>query len=506
MKTSPDIASIRHERFDKATAGENATIAGSEPLVSVLMANYRGGAHLPAALDSVLAQTVHSLEVIVSDDASPDSSVEIVRQYMARDSRVRLIANEENRGPAAARNRALEAARGEWIAIVDSDDVIHPERLETMIAAADALGADGIADDLLFFSDVGAGPTLLGETTSAEPRRITPADFIRSNTSGNGLPPLGYVKPLFRRARLARLRYDEAVRIGEDYDFLLRFLLAGAQFYILPDPLYLYRRHAHSISHRLSESTVLAMITNQQRLVAAQGSFSPEIEQLLHKRMAALRSSLSFERLVVSLKERRAAKALGLLISDLGLIRPLARSVAENLQSRMKKRPSAPRGRRIIALHDQTYRPNDVNALHDALGVGGDIELVPVASYRPPAERRPAGQQERGNLLRLAAMSMEANLEIVCHGLAGLNAAGFLPRKRILATILDDAKELRRACHWPAPEGSRIIAAQTALESNLEGLGQPFCPGYLLISPAPRPAPQPAISRVAEAPETESQS
>jgi len=308
----------------------------TRPLVSIIMANFRGAEYLAAALDSVLAQTVGDLEVIVSDDASPDNSTDIVQHYMARDERVRLITTDENRGPAAARNRALEAARGEWIAIVDSDDIVHPQRFEILIAMAEELGADGIADDLLFFSDQGAGPTLLGATAAPQPLEITPSYFIRSNTSGNGLAPLGYVKPLFRRAKLSGLSYDEAVRIGEDYDFLLRFLLTGARFYILPDPLYLYRRHSHSISHRLSESTVLAMITNQQKLVATHGSFSPEMEELLEKRMAALRSMLSFERLVLALKERRPGEAAKLLAKDPGLFQPLARSIAENLQSRFR--------------------------------------------------------------------------------------------------------------------------------------------------------------------------
>ena len=116
------------------------------------MANYRGARHLSAAMASVLRQTYADLELIVSDDASPDGSSAVVRAAMATDDRVRLIETAQNAGPAAARNRALDLASGEWIAIVDSDDLLHPQRLERLLRAADRLEADIIADDLMFFT------------------------------------------------------------------------------------------------------------------------------------------------------------------------------------------------------------------------------------------------------------------------------------------------------------------------------------------------------------------
>ncbi len=67
--------------------------------------------------------------IIVIDDLSGDDSVRIVEECAARDGRVRLIILERNCGPAGARNRGLNAARGEWIAVVDSDDMIHSDRL-----------------------------------------------------------------------------------------------------------------------------------------------------------------------------------------------------------------------------------------------------------------------------------------------------------------------------------------------------------------------------------------
>lgn len=307
------------------------------PLISVVMANYRGAAFVATALDSVLAQTIAELEVIVSDDASPDESVAIVRQFAERDPRVSLIEAPVNRGPAAARNRALDAARGDWIAIVDSDDSIHPTRFETLLEAAHDLKADAVADDLLFFSETGTGPTLLGPA-DGQAMRISAEHFIRSNTSGSGLPPLGYLKPIFRRSRIDGMRYEEGIRIAEDYDFLLRLLLEGGRLFVLPEPLYLYRRHPASISHRLSEAHVLAMIHNQWALVTERGDrLSPAVHRALDARMEALRRALAFERLVAALKGWQPARALAMLAADPRLVGPLMKSASEHWQSRLAR-------------------------------------------------------------------------------------------------------------------------------------------------------------------------
>ncbi|HTM77944.1 MAG TPA: glycosyltransferase family 2 protein, partial [Devosia sp.] len=97
------------------------TARAAAPLISVVMANYEAGDKLVAAIDSVLRQSVGDLELIVCDDASGDHSVALVQRFADSDCRVRLVRAEANGGPACCRNRGLDAARGQWIAIVDSD-------------------------------------------------------------------------------------------------------------------------------------------------------------------------------------------------------------------------------------------------------------------------------------------------------------------------------------------------------------------------------------------------
>src|SRR5262245_51041717 len=89
--------------------------SGSSDLeVSVIVANYNGEKFLADAVHSACNQSLRNIEVIVSDDASTDSSVQIIKALAAEDGRIRLIESSANGGPAAARNRALGIARGRW--------------------------------------------------------------------------------------------------------------------------------------------------------------------------------------------------------------------------------------------------------------------------------------------------------------------------------------------------------------------------------------------------------
>lgn len=97
------------------------------------MANYKTKIeYLQEAIDSILNQTYRSFELIIIDDCSQDESVEYIKSI--NDNRVRLLINEQNSGPAVSRNRGLNVAKGKYIAIMDSDDISLPTRLEKQVA------------------------------------------------------------------------------------------------------------------------------------------------------------------------------------------------------------------------------------------------------------------------------------------------------------------------------------------------------------------------------------
>ena len=103
------------------------------PAVSVVMPVYNGEKYVAEAIESILAQTFTDFEFIIVDDGSRDRSPEIISDYERRDDRIRFLAFEQNKGRAAAKNLGIEAATGQYIAGMDSDDVSLPQRLEKQV-------------------------------------------------------------------------------------------------------------------------------------------------------------------------------------------------------------------------------------------------------------------------------------------------------------------------------------------------------------------------------------
>ncbi|HVY84677.1 MAG TPA: glycosyltransferase [Caulobacterales bacterium] len=348
------------------------------PLVSVIMANYNGGAHIAQAVRAVLRQTLTQLELIVSDDGSSDDSLARARAAAAGDARVVFVDGPSKSGPAAARNRALAVARGEWIAIVDSDDLIHPQRLERLIAAAQGDGADIVADDMLVFYDGGAAAHahLRGALTN-QPCWVTPARYALANRLFASEPSLGYLKPLFRRvsAEGAPVRYNESLRIAEDFDLVMRMLIAGARMRVYPDLTYFYRKHANSISHRLSAADIGAMLAAHDQLGEGR-TVAPELRRALAKRRASLLDARSFDASVSALKARKPFAAVSAIMrrpSALTLFRyplldPLFRKRTRRTPPSIEPRIALISRQRVVGASNgsSSYLLSIVRALRDA--------------------------------------------------------------------------------------------------------------------------------------------
>ena len=112
-----------------------------EPLISVIMPNYNGHRFVEDAIDSVLAQTYRNFELIVVDDCSTDDSLQLIRHKSQIDCRIYVIALEQNAGVANARNAGIAAAKGEYIALIDNDDLWVEDKLERQLQLAQQ-GAD----------------------------------------------------------------------------------------------------------------------------------------------------------------------------------------------------------------------------------------------------------------------------------------------------------------------------------------------------------------------------
>ena len=310
-----------------------------EIAVSVIVANFNGERFIADSLRSVCEQTLRTIEIIVSDDASTDSSLQIVKTLIADNNRIRIVECKVNRGPAAARNRALDVARGRWISILDSDDLIHPDRLRLLVDVAEKNEADILADDLLMFdTDHRAAPqTLFTGPWGKEKRWISAEEYLRTNNFYGAGPALGYLKPIVRASFVAKqgIRYDERLSVAEDYNFVFRLLMAGARFLIVPDIGYFYRRHPGSLSHRLRGSALRSILEVERDSVVLWPSAS--LRPLFHSRERSIRRALAFEELVRAIKGRDFWNALVIAVRDPGatyLLRLPLKAFAARLFSR----------------------------------------------------------------------------------------------------------------------------------------------------------------------------
>ncbi|GEM_PF-304244 len=422
--------------------------------ISVVMANYNGAAYLDAAIRSVLAQSHRDLELIISDDGSQDDSCRIVRAAMARDARVRLIEAAASGGPGAARNRALAAATGAWLAIIDSDDLVHPDRLRRLLRAALILGADMVADDQVFFSAPLLEPprTLLQRCALRQPSWINPLSLIRAQMAGARGIQLGYLKPLIRRGVPGSLVYNESLRVDEDYDLYLRLMLAGARFAVIPDALYLYRRHPGSASHRYGVQALEHMIAAQRTILFQLPPGREAEARAICRRIRQHTRALRYARAIAALKAGSWAEAACRLIGDPRNWPALGRSLGERTQRWLWFRQAEPAGRLQVILCGPAGRPADIPAGHMVFEVPELTEF----GWDPSAP------QTWAELVRLDCIR---DLEVVAHDEAGAFALGLLPRcrsARAAAGLLDTAADPRPAADRDAAHHCRKMTAEEA--------------------------------------------
>jgi glycosyltransferase involved in cell wall biosynthesis len=241
------------------------------PLVTVLLAVRDGAAYLRTALASVLGQTFSELELVVVDDASADSTAEILAAI--DDPRLRVLRNDSQLGLAGALNRGLDEARGAYVARLDADDVALPRRLELQLARIRRAPPVAIVGSGALEMDVGGR---VGRS------HAMPAGPVRTRWAALFSSPFLHPTVLVEREALDRngLRYDTSFEESEDYDLWSR-LLALADGDNLPDPLVLYRVHAEQASQRRRELQRECQLRVARRAIAAVApSLSPEDVEL----------------------------------------------------------------------------------------------------------------------------------------------------------------------------------------------------------------------------------
>lgn len=294
------------------------------PQVSVIIAAYNCSGYLASAIESALLQKDLILEVLVVDDASTDGTAAIAHDY-EKTGRVRLLVNEVNRGPSFSRNRAIQAARGEWVAQLDGDDWFAPFRLVKLLQIAVATQADFVADDLFLVDDCTLKTIstrfLDNGVTWKKAHVLTPNDLVKYD--------LGSIKPLVRRSFLLEhaLRYEENVKYGEDFLLILRAMLVGARIIVLPEPMYHLRRgNTGSLTTQRCQLFRQIEMTTRQLLANPEISIHTDVAGALKKRLVFIQRMSRLQEIAGLIKRKKIPSVFTkLLLDPILLITLLAR-------------------------------------------------------------------------------------------------------------------------------------------------------------------------------------
>jgi glycosyltransferase involved in cell wall biosynthesis len=217
--------------------------------VSIVLPVYNVEVFIQDTIESLLRQTFQDFELLVLDDCSTDGTV--ARVQAMNDARIRLIRNPRNLGRAGTDNAALEYVRGEYIAKMDGDDLCHPTRLDCQVAYLDQHPSVNVVGS--FMQNFGASTHL-----NRYPAAPADAQVLTLFTLPTGNPSAMLRTSLFREQGL---RYDEALRQTEDYDFCARYI-RQLRIATIQEPLVQYRvppnvRKKDILSERATVSDVV---------------------------------------------------------------------------------------------------------------------------------------------------------------------------------------------------------------------------------------------------------
>lgn len=215
----------------------------TQATISVIIPLYNHEKFISATLDSVLAQTRPADEIVIVDDGSGDRSAAIAESYVCRHSVLRVL-RQPNRGAHCAINAGIAASTGEIVAILNSDDAFHPERLEccsTLLAKHPEV--DAVATALAFMDDAGR-PMDNPWYAQALGFYRQEGDLALALLNGNFVMTTSNL--VARRSLFAQIGEFRTLRYAHDLDFLLRIPLAGKHLHWFDRPLVHYRLHANN--------------------------------------------------------------------------------------------------------------------------------------------------------------------------------------------------------------------------------------------------------------------
>ncbi|WP_165217351.1 glycosyltransferase family 2 protein [Affinirhizobium pseudoryzae] len=252
------------------------------PEVCVVIAAKDAADTIGRAIQSALREP-EVAEVVVVDDGSSDTTSDVAKALDDGSGRLIVVRFEQNQGPSAARNRAMAVSRAPLIAVLDADDFFFPRRFAAMIRET---GWDMIADNIGFIHH---DPTeaIKPDRFHARTRSLSIHDFVDGNISRRGRQrgEIGFLKPVMRRTFLEAhaLRYDEALRLGEDYDLYLRALVCGARYKVIDHCGYAAVVRSNSLSGRHRTEDLRRLFEAERQIRLSNPELSPADQTVIRR-------------------------------------------------------------------------------------------------------------------------------------------------------------------------------------------------------------------------------
>jgi len=262
------------------------------PIVSVCIPCYRGAAHLAAAIESVLAQTLTDFELIVVDDHSPDDTVALMHTFS--DPRIRFLVNPVNLGPDGNWNRCLELARGRYFKLLPQDDLLARTCLAEQVDVLERDAGEKIA--LVFCARTILDARDRAIMTRGYPQRhsgVVPARTLIRQCVRRGANLIGEPGSVMFRHKLARVagKFDATIGYVLDLDYWVRLLLHGDAHY-LASPLASFRVSGGSWSVRIGARQSLEYQLFIKKLTADPRYSATDMDVFAGKVMAKINALL----------------------------------------------------------------------------------------------------------------------------------------------------------------------------------------------------------------------
>lgn len=328
-------------------------------LISVIVPVYKVERYLKECVDSILAQSYTPMEIIIVDDGSPDSCPAICDEYAARFEHIRVL-HKTNGGLSDARNAGLEAARGTWLAFIDSDDFIAPDFIASLYHAAQSAGTKLAVAGFDYVDEAGRTLEKNKNTALFSCPVLTEEKFWREHAIGCGIACTVAWSKLYQRSLFGTVRFEKG-RLHED-EFILHHIVSQCpSIATVSRPLYFYRQRGGSImagaSERLNFDAMTAFLERYDYLMekgyqtAAEGTLIGAMNNLSGQRdIAAAIIEKRYRALLPRLSQRQVA-SLSMRLRKFLFLRGLfcyglARKAFDRLKSVLKKSSAI---RRMVA-------------------------------------------------------------------------------------------------------------------------------------------------------------